>query len=346
MNSKRFFGRSVATLAMAIAAAALGLASLFGPSALAGDQRPTIVAVGDLHGDYGAYQTILKNAGLIDAKGKWSGGDAILVQLGDIPDRGPDTRKIIENMMALEKQAKKKRGRVVALIGNHEAMNVTGDLRYVTPEEFSAFKTSKSAKYRDSYFKARRETLEEFYRGKDPAMTPESIKAAFEEDVPLGFLEHRTAWSAKGSIGAWVSSHNAVEKIGDTLFLHGGVSTAYSARSIEDINQAVRIALRGGEGAILEDEQGPLWFRGLAAETDEGAAALEAALAAYDVKRIVIGHTPQLEGVRTLYDGRVIIADTGASKSYGGTRSFVRIDETGVTANDNGVDKKIEEGAE
>ncbi|NWG93641.1 MAG: metallophosphatase, partial [Parvularculaceae bacterium] len=41
-----------------------------------------IVAVGDLHGDYDAYQAILREAKLIDAKGKWTCGKAILVQLG------------------------------------------------------------------------------------------------------------------------------------------------------------------------------------------------------------------------------------------------------------------------
>ena len=55
-----------------------------------------IVAIGDLHGDYANYLATLKAAGLVDKKGKWSGGKTHLVQTGDIPYRGPDTIKIIE----------------------------------------------------------------------------------------------------------------------------------------------------------------------------------------------------------------------------------------------------------
>ena len=102
-----------------------------------------IVAIGDLHGDYGNYIATLKAAGLIDKKGKWSGGNTHLVQTGDIPDRGPDTGKIIKHITKLGKQAQKKGGRVHNLIGNHEAMNVYGDLRYVHDGEFEVFKTIK-----------------------------------------------------------------------------------------------------------------------------------------------------------------------------------------------------------
>lgn len=328
------------------AALAFALAAAFSGAGARAAQAPPIIAVGDLHGDYEAYSAILSEAGLIDAKGKWSGGDAILVQLGDVPDRGPDTKKIIEHLMKLEKQATRKGGRVEALIGNHEAMNVTGDLRYVTPEEYAAFATRKSAQTREAYFKKNFATLAEFYRKKDPAMTDEAVKAAFEKDVPLGRLEHRIAWSAAGKFGAWIASHDAVLQVGDTLFVHGGLGAAYAASSPGEINAQVRAALAAGGGPILEDEAGPLWHRGFAEESAEGEADLVATLAAYGATRIVVGHTPQLEGVKALYGGRVIAADTGASKAYGGTRSFVRIDETGVYANDDGRTKKLGEGGQ
>ncbi len=152
----------------------LALAStvlVLGVRAIAAEPPRPVIAVGDLHGDYDAYISILRAAGLVSARGKWSGGKAILVQLGDVPDRGSDTRKIIEHLMKLEKEAKKKGGRVVPLIGNHEAMNVIGDLRYVTPEEYAAFATAKSKKLRDAHFKANFAALAEFYRKKDPTLT-------------------------------------------------------------------------------------------------------------------------------------------------------------------------------
>ena len=78
-----------------------------------------IVAIGDLHGDYENYLAALKAAGLVDRRGKWIGGETHLVQTGDLPDRGPDTGKIIEHIQRLGKQAQRKGGRVHNLIGNH-----------------------------------------------------------------------------------------------------------------------------------------------------------------------------------------------------------------------------------
>src|SRR5210317_2365293 len=104
-----------------------------------------VVAIGDLHGDYGQYIRVMESAGLIDKRGKWSGGQTHLVQTGDITDRGADSRKIIDHLVKLSKQAKKKGGYVHLLIGNHETMNVIGDLRYVSPGEYAAFATKNSA---------------------------------------------------------------------------------------------------------------------------------------------------------------------------------------------------------
>ena len=307
---------------------------------------PAIYAVGDLHGDYDAYMAILKSAGLVDAKGRWTVGKSTLVQVGDVPDRGPDTKKIIESLMALEKQAAKKGGAVVALIGNHEAMNMTGDLRYTTPEEFAAFATRGSSTLRDNYFKTHVEELAAFYKAKDPTLDDKGVKAAFEKDVPLGYLEHRVAWSPKGKFGAWVLTHDAVRKIGDTVFVHGGISAATAATPIADINEQVRAALKAGGGAILTDEAGPLWYRGVAEASPGAAIDIRAALAAYGAKRVVMGHTPSLKGISSVMGGLAIVVDTGASKHYGGTRSYLKIVGDDVVAVDDGALTKIGESAQ
>lgn len=337
--------RSHYLLRLAAAAAALSLTAFSLCAAAEKPQRP-IIAVGDIHGDFDAYFEILQEAGLINAKGKWTGEDAILVQLGDIPDRGPNTKKIVDHLMGLEKQARRKGGLVVPIIGNHEAMNITGDLRYVTPEEYAEFSTSRSEQIRAAYVKAHFEELAAYYRSKTPEISDEGVVAAFKQEAPLGYLEQRAAWSPKGKFGSWVAGHDAIVRIGDTLFVHGGISAAYSSRSIDDINAAVRAELGGAERTVIEDPAGPLWYRGLAEETESGAVEVATALAAYGVDRIVIGHTPQLGGVKSLYGGKVIAADTGASKTYGGTSSFVRIDEDGVSFVDNGVKSDQASGAQ
>jgi len=299
------------------------------PPTVAGAE--TIIAIGDLHGGYDAYEILMREAGLIDRRGRWSGGEAIFVQTGDVPDRGPESRKIIEHLVKLEKQASRAGGEVVALVGNHEAMNVIGDLRYVDPGEYAAFKTKSSKAVRDNYFKTNKASLTEFYLAKDPALDEGGVRAAFDSDVPPGYLEHRVAWSPQGEIGGRVSNHDAIRIIGDTLFVHGGISNAYAAYSAQDINDRVRAALRGeGEQTILEDQAGPLWYRGNTEETEEGAIEIAAVLAAFGVKRIVVGHTPALDGIRPVHGGRVIMIDTGISDFYGGVPSYLRIDANGV----------------
>ena len=61
------------------------------PASAAAQQPQRIVAVGDLHGDGQAWLTIARAAGVIDARGHWSGGKTVLVQLGDITDREPNS---------------------------------------------------------------------------------------------------------------------------------------------------------------------------------------------------------------------------------------------------------------
>ena len=329
----RTIARSV-LCCLAVLVLAAGCASAQSAEATA----PRIVAIGDLHGDYDAYRSLIRDSGLADARGRWTGGDAIFVQTGDIPDRGPDTRKIIGHLKKLEKQARRKGGAVVALVGNHEAMNMTGDLRYVDPGEYAAFATSRSKRLRAAYFDAHFDELQSRYRERDPSLDDEGVREAFYAEAPLGYLEQRAAWSPTGELGAWVGANDAVHVAGDTLFVHGGVSGAYAALSIDEINRRVREALvGGGDRAILEDEAGPLWYRGLAEESPQGEADVAAALAAYGVARIVIGHTPSLAGIKSLYGGRVIDIDTGISAYYGGPRSYLEIENGTITAHNNGV---------
>ena len=82
-----------------------------------------IIAIGDLHGDYKAFLDIVEAAGLSDAKAHWTGGRTILVQLGDVPDRGPDTLDIIHHLQRLEKAAPRAGGKVA----NHFCLASSSD---------------------------------------------------------------------------------------------------------------------------------------------------------------------------------------------------------------------------
>lgn len=330
---------------LALAAAALVTITSARIAAAAEPQR--IVAVGDLHGDYEAWRDIARAARLIDARGRWAGGKTVLVQTGDITDRGPDSLKIIRDLMQLQRTAPRKGGRVVVLVGNHEAMNMTGDLRYVHPGEFAAFADRRSPERREKAFAALRPRLEVAYRARTPNMTADAVKAAWLAETPLGKIEHQQAWSPAGELGRWTIANPAVAKVGDSLFVHGGISMRYAAMPLADINRAVAAALAARDEAptsIINDEFGPLWYRGLitrgkapAAEAPAAAQAapaaaypsieqeLAAALQAFAVRRIVVGHTPAISGIQVSNGGRLVRIDTGISRAYGGTLSYLEI---------------------
>src|SRR6188768_802149 len=103
-----------------------------------------VVAIGDVHGAYDQFVAILRTAGLVNTRDRWSGGRAVLVQTGDILDRGKDSRKVIELLRRLEREARGAGGQVIALTGNHEFMRLAGDWRYVSPGEYDAFRDSGS----------------------------------------------------------------------------------------------------------------------------------------------------------------------------------------------------------
>jgi hypothetical protein len=283
-----------------------------------------VAAIGDIHGDMAALKESLSLAGAIDAAGKWSGGKTHLVQVGDLPDRGPDTKAVIEYLMELEKQAKRAGGFVHVLIGNHDAMNVYGDIRYVSPPEFAAFATPKSQQARD-------EVIEAILQRDNPP-DKAAARAKLEKEMPLGWVEQRRAWTLPdGAFGKWTAGHNSVLKIDDTLFVHAGISPRVVAMSISEINKTIREELRDPaklQGGLAQSEDGPLWYRGLASgKVEEVGAHVDAVLAAYGVKRIVIGHTPTRAPIEGRLGGRVVNVDTGLSRGYGGPKDCLLIED-------------------
>ncbi len=311
--------------------AAAALAGLAAGPAPAPAPVPRVVAIGDLHGDFTVWRDIASAAGLIDAGGHWIGGKTVLVQTGDVPDRGPDTRKIIDDLMRLQREAARAGGRVVAMVGNHEAMNLTDDLRYVTPGEYAAFADRDSEALRQRTFNAKQAQIAAAYRQRDPAMTPDAVKAAWLAATPLGLLEHQTAWRPTGRIGRWVIGNPAVVLIDGTLFVHGGLAPAYAKLPLAEINARIAASLKAREiapEAIINDQTGPLWYRGLAVPAPNAppvAAELQALLAAQGAQRIVIAHTPILSGIAVLEGGKLIRIDTGNAAYYRGTPSYLEI---------------------
>jgi hypothetical protein len=319
--------------------ALLALAVVTASAAQAKDAS-RIVAVGDLHGDYSAWQDVARDARIMSADGHWVGGSSTLVQLGDVTDRGPESLKIIRSLQQLAKEAPRSHGKVVVVLGNHEAMNLLGDLRYATPADFTAFTDAQSAGRRESVYEANKTSIEASYRARNPAITPAAIHDAWIASTPLGWVEHVIAWKPNGELGQWATKNPAIAKVGSTLFVHGGISAEYAAIPLDQVNLRIRKAMTAADEAVLTDPLGPLWYRGLAMKDPEADAARLAAhrpgpasideelnkvLSAYGAKRLVIAHTPSLQGIQITNNGQLARIDTGMSRVYGGPLTWLEI---------------------
>jgi hypothetical protein len=248
-----------------------------------------LVAIGDLHGDLAATRAALRTAGAIDDRDRWIGGALVVVQTGDVLDRGDDERAILDLIARLETESRAAGGALVMLLGNHELMNAAGDFRYVTPAGSHAF---------------------------DDARGPAAV-------VPPGAPEQvRGRVAALGPGGSYarrLAQHAVVAIVGDTVFSHAGVLGDWVTH-VDDVNQTARCWMDGqvAEPApVLTSDDSPVWTRAAGGPSVD-CVAVRAALAALQVKRMVVGHTVQNHGITSACDDTVWRIDVGLARLYGG----------------------------
>jgi hypothetical protein len=308
------------------------------PCALQG--VPRVVAVGDVHGAFDNLVAVLRMAGIVDEKRRWSGGPAHLVQVGDFLDRGKDTRPVLDLLMRLEKEARKAGGRAHVLLGNHEVMNMLGDLRYVNPEEYALFKTPDSEELRRRFYERVRERARATAKAAGQPFDEQTFRAKFFEETPAGFVERTQALSADGTYGRWLRERPVVARINGVVFLHGGLTPEVAALGCAGINAAVRREITEDIKKTQADplstlaagESGPLWYRGLA-QGDESllSPAVDQVLTAMGARAIVVGHTVTGTGrLQTRFDGRVVMIDAGMGDGYGAHRAALEVGPDGA----------------
>ncbi|NNC38036.1 MAG: hypothetical protein HKO02_11300 [Hyphomonadaceae bacterium] len=312
------------------------------------EQVEKIVAVGDIHGAHSALVGLLKATGLIDSDQNWIGGKTHFVSLGDILDRGPDSRKSMDLLMKLQSQASKAGGQLHVVAGNHELMNLMGDLRYVSAGEYAAFAGDETQDMRASAYK-------------DLNVATDISRTDFDLAFPPGYFAHRAAFAPNGKYGKWLLSLPTIIVLNDTVFVHGGLSAMVAKDGLEKTNKAFISALvdfmeirqdlfdqnilpkdetknltsmaRGllsaktlksaekrklrkfielDESDILNAD-GPVWYRGaMMCRTVLEKPILDNALSKLNAKRVVVGHTPSRDGrVHARYNGKLIQLDTG-----------------------------------
>jgi hypothetical protein len=209
------------------------------PSVTAGER---IVAIGDIHGNYDGFVSILQRAGLVDDEAHWIGGETTFVQTGDIFDRGVEVFEVLDLLMRLEQEAAAVGGRVIVLMGNHEGMNLVGFFRDVNPEVYARFVDKKSEKRRKAAYK----NFKKYWRikaeellGAPVAEVPDEVKEQWMAAIPPGWLEYKEALGPEAHYGSWLHQRPVAVVIDGVLFVHGGVGPDLVGLSVDEINAKV-----------------------------------------------------------------------------------------------------------
>ena len=267
------------------------------------------VAVGDVHGDFEQFVMVLESAGLLDGEGNWVGGRTHLVQTGDVLDRGPDSRKVMDLLMKLEKQAEAAGGRVHVLIGNHEAMNVYGDLRLRLAGRVRRL--------------PRRDCRPVLLRGEAP-------QAEARPDARPQPVERRES-ARDGGAPRGAFAGGAVRQV-DHRPQRGGEDRRYALRArrhqpeVRRVDARRRSMRRSATNCAIRSsftEASSSTSRGRCGTADWPTATRRgsrrwwtACCGTFGVSRIVIGHSYTGGAVMPRFGGRVLMVDAGISRVY------------------------------
>jgi hypothetical protein len=315
-----------------------------------------IVVVGDIHGAYAEFVRLLQATGVVDESLAWTGGETHLVSLGDLLDRGAESRKVMDLLMRLQAEAQSTGGAVIVVSGNHELMNLIGDLRYVSKAEYRAFAADESAEMREAEFEKYMSLPE------NTDVTEALARETFNKAFPSGFFAHRKSFLVDGHYGEWLTTLPAFVVVNDTAFVHGGLpsivattdpgelNTSHKASMVrylqlwrelvdsgelpadqtqEPSDLARAIAAENEVSAAMQEfiaiselpvisTDGPFWYRGGSmCRRLFAEPILDASLANIGASNVVVGHTVTDDHrVHALHDKKFTMLDTGMLVSY------------------------------
>jgi hypothetical protein len=139
----------------------------------------------------------------------------------------------------LQSAAESTGGRVHVLLGNHETMNLVGDLRYVSKRGFLDFQEFAAPEDREVAWEAYQKSM----RG--AALTKRELRQAFDDGHPPGYFGRMRAFGPGGEYAEWLLDQQAIVKINDVVFVHGGLTEAIAERGLESINRQAISDIRG-----------------------------------------------------------------------------------------------------
>lgn len=244
-----------------------------------------LIAISDIEGNFDTFSGFLQSNNVIDDKFNWIFADSHVVFLGDFVDRGKSVIPTLWLIYKLENEAEKYGGKVHFVLGNHEIMNIQGN----------------------------------FYYAEDKYKRIASEIGGFEESRN----NNKVLFSKESHLGKWLRSKNVVEKIGDYLFVHAGLSPEILSLDLEinEINHIVRENIdarlykkpnEDEKASFLMGVKSPFWYRGFVIDYKYyhkiSDTQLDDVLSQYNSKRFVIGHT-LVDNVSKDFEGKVIRID-------------------------------------
>lgn len=246
-----------------------------------------ILVISDIEGNYNALHGFLYSNKVIDKNNNWIYGNGHIVLNGDFFDRGKNVTQVLWLIYKIDQQARKNDGQVHFILGNHEILNLRGDYRYNRRKQIKAAQAITG-------FESRRKAL-------------------------------RYLYSNDSELGKWLASKNIIEKIGNYIFVHGGLhpDILKYRLSLRNMNDLARSRIRNKpvsnlfSAQFLFSSKGPLWYRGMVTDWSTydkiNPIDLQLVLNYYKASKIVIGHT-FVEYVSSDFDGAVIRTDVKHGK--------------------------------
>ena len=278
-------------------------------AAVANRRGPRLVAVGDVHGDYEALADVLSAAKISNAScGEWTGGNSILVQMGDVADRGRDVAKANACLRRLQRLAPEAGGRVIRLVGNHELMRAEGSLRDAHPAESSAAAVAGVMQWKVD---VKSGAVRASYSDGPYFFTLAGVRPALLERLPTS------------SIGNLVSYLN--DRLRDAVVAchENPVRGRYLERACRFKDDIFTAGIdRGGRGV-----GGTFWTDWRILEGSPAEALPDAVqIVGHSAARCRPRRGSPCEPIRFRSDLRAVVIDAGLSKAYASNRAYLEID--------------------
>lgn len=286
-----------------------------------------IIVVGDLNAQIALYEKMLLGLRLINKNGDWRGGKTVLIQMGDITNRGPGARASMDLMQRLGEQAREAGGKALWLLGNHEVLSALQHEAYVTADEYLEFASEDEI---DDFYLERMHEVHRLlgapYQRSTIMPIGGRIRAWEEENAP-GQDQYRLAMGTTGRYGKMIRKLPIALKYGSLLFVHAGLSPMWAGLGLQGLEDEAQKAWQHNPeyyadlepNGILRDPHGPLWHREYCFDGGfDTRNQIRSSLECFDAAHMVIGHT-RTDAVRPSQLGRplarlgdrLIMADVG-----------------------------------